>query len=142
MQQWCGLNAILYYLPVVSASLGLDSNLSVILSCYNAMNLLISTCVGALYVERAGRKKMMLCGAVAQSLCYALVAIGFALGGNQWKCVAVTFVLGFMTAFGLSWIVVPWMYPAEINTQRMRIAGSGIATATNWITNYAVTDSV
>lgn len=43
-----------------------------------------------------------------------------------------------MTAFGLSCIAVPWMYPAEINTQRMRIAGSGIATATNWITNYAV----
>lgn len=138
MQQWSGINAILYYLPVVFASLGLDRNLSVILSCCNAMNLLISTCVGALYVETVGRKKMMVWGAVAQSLCYALVAIGLALGGKQWECVAVTFVFGFMTAFGLSWIAVPWMYPAEINTQRMRIAGSGIATATNWITNYAV----
>lgn len=138
MQQWCGINAILYYLPVVFASLGLDRNLSVILSCCNAMNLLISTCVGALYVERAGRKKMMFWGAIGQSLCYALVAIGLALGGKQWESVAVTFVFGFMTAFGLSWIAVPWMYPAEINTQRMRIAGAGIATATNWITNYAV----
>lgn len=33
MQQWSGINAILYYLPVVFASLGLDRNLSVILSC-------------------------------------------------------------------------------------------------------------
>lgn len=138
MQQWCGINAILYYLPVVFASLGLDRNLSIILSCCNAMNLMISTCFGALYVERAGRKKMMFWGAIGQSLCYAFVAIGLALGGKQWEAVAVTFVFGFMTAFGLSWIAVPWMYPAEINTQRMRIAGAGIATATNWITNYAV----
>lgn len=138
MQQWSGINAILYYLPVVFASLGLDRNLSIILSCCNAINLLISTCVGALYVESVGRKKMMLWGAVAQSLCYTFVAIGLALGGKQRECVAVTFVFSFMTAFGLSWIAVPWMYPAEINTQRMRIAGSGIATATNWITNYAV----
>lgn len=49
MQQWSGINAILYYLPVVFASLGLDRNLSIILSCCNAMDLLISTCVGALY---------------------------------------------------------------------------------------------
>ena len=30
------------------------------------------------------------------------------------------------------------MYPAEINSQRTRFAGAGIATATNWICNYAV----
>lgn len=82
--------------------------------------------------------RLLVWGAVAPSLCCALVAIGLALGAKQWECVAVTFVFGCMMAFGLSWIAVPWMFPAEINTHRMRIAGSGIATATNWITNYAV----
>lgn len=138
MQQWTGINAILYYLPIVFASLGIDHNLSIILSCCNAMNSLISTCVGAAYIENVGRKRLMFWGAIAQSLCYSLVALGLALGGKQWECIAVTFVFGFMTAFSLSWIAVPWMYPAEVNTQRMRIAGAGIATATNWISNYAV----
>lgn len=138
MQQWSGINCIVYYLPVVFASLGLSRNLSVILSCCNAMNLLISTCFGALYIESFGRKKMMLWGAVAQSICFALVAAGLGVGGRQWDCVAVAFIFGYITTFGLSWIAVPWMYPAEINTQRMRIPGAGIATATNWINNYAV----
>ncbi|KAJ5110130.1 general substrate transporter [Penicillium argentinense] len=138
MQQWGGINVINYYLPVVFSSLGITRNLSLILSACNAMNLMISTCFGALYIETFGRKRMMLWGAVGQSVCFTLVAIGLALATKPWEAVAVAFVFAYYTTFGLSWIAVPWMYPAEINTQRMRIAGAGIATATNWINNYIV----
>jgi MFS family permease len=102
------------------------------------MNLMVSTCFGALYIETFGRKRMMFWGAVSQSICFALVAAGLALATKQWEAVAVAFVFVYYTTFGLPWIAVPWMYPAEINTQRMRIAGAGIATATNWINNYIV----
>lgn len=80
----------------------------------------------------------MALGAAGQSFCLVLVAVGLAIGGYQWNIVAVSFIFSFITVFGLSWIAVPWMYPAEVNTQRMRIAGSGVATATNWISNYVV----
>lgn len=99
---------------------------------------MISTCIGALFIERVGRKRLMLWGAVVQSICFCLVAAGLGVGGREWEYVAVTFVFGYMTTFGFTWIAVPWTYPAEVNTQRMRIAGAGIATATNWINNYAV----
>lgn len=138
MQQWGGINVINYYLPVVFSSLGISRNLSLILSACNAMNLMISTCIPALYIETFGRKRMMFWGALAQSICFALVAAGLALATREWKAVAVSFVFAYYTTFGLSWIAVPWMYPAEVNTQRMRIAGAGIATATNWINNYIV----
>ncbi|KAM5345669.1 hypothetical protein ACJ41O_011530 [Fusarium nematophilum] len=138
MQQWGGINVVTYYLPVVFASLGVGRNLSLILGACNAMNLMISTCVGATYVESFGRKKMMVWGAAVQALCFALVSTGLGIGTKQWQSVAVAFVFGYYTTFGLSWIAVPWMYPAEVNTQRMRIAGAGVATATNWICNYAV----
>ncbi|KAF4453259.1 hexose carrier [Fusarium albosuccineum] len=138
MEQWGGINVITYYLPVVFASLGLSRNLSLILGACNAMNLMISTCVGVLYVESFGRKKMMVWGAAVQALCFALVSTGLGINTKPWQSVAVAFVFGYYTTFGLSWIAVPWMYPAEINTQRMRIAGAGVATATNWICNYAV----
>lgn len=138
MQQWSGINAIIYYLPVVFESLGLSRNLSLILGACNAMNLLFSACVSILYIEKFGRKRIMAWGAAAQSLCFCLVTIGLALSSRSWSAVAVAFVFGYITVFGLSWIAVPWMYPAEVNTQRMRIAGAGAATATNWINNYVV----
>ncbi|KAH7123155.1 general substrate transporter [Dactylonectria macrodidyma] len=138
MQQFGGINIVNYYLPVVFASLGVSRNLSLILGACNAMNLMISTCVGALYIESFGRKKMMLWGAAAQAFCFALVSAGLGVNTKQWQPVAVAFIFGYYTTFGLSWIAVPWLYPAEVNTQRMRIAGAGVATATNWICNYVV----
>lgn len=38
MQQWSGINALVYYLPIVFASLGINDNLSIILSSCNAMS--------------------------------------------------------------------------------------------------------
>ncbi|CAG8934666.1 unnamed protein product [Penicillium salamii] len=138
MQQWSGINAVTYYLPVVFASLGINRNLSLILAGCSSLNFLFSTAVGALGIERFGRKKLMICGAASQSLCLSLVAISLGVGGMRWNSVAVAFVFGFVSTFGLTWIAVPWMYPAEVNTHRMRVAGAGVATATNWISNYAV----
>ncbi|KAJ4136571.1 hypothetical protein NW768_004188 [Fusarium equiseti] len=103
MQQFGGINIINYYLPVVFASLGVSRNLSLILGACNAVNLLCSTFVAALYIESLGRKKMMVYGAAVQAFCFTMVSAGL-----------------------------------EVNTQQMRIAGAGIATATNWISNYAV----
>ncbi|CAH0019642.1 unnamed protein product [Clonostachys rhizophaga] len=138
MQQWSGINALFYYLPVVFASLGVGRNLSLILSLCNAMDMTVSTVLGALWIEGVGRKKLMVWGAVGQSICFCFISIGLSLGGSRWEAVAVAFVFGYSTVFALTWIAVPWMYPAEVNTQRMRIAGAGVATATNWINNYAV----
>ncbi|KAL8866042.1 MAG: hypothetical protein Q9198_009061 [Flavoplaca austrocitrina] len=138
MQQWGGINVINYYLPVVFASLGVGRRLSLILSGCNAVNLMISTCVGAAFIESVGRKRLMLWGALVQGICFALVAGGLSAGGQQWGIVAIAFVFAYYTTFGLSWIAVPWMYPAEVNTQQWRNRGAGIATCTNWICNYAV----
>lgn len=82
------------------------------------MNLMISTCVGAGFIESVGRKRLMLWGALVQGICFALVAGGLGAGGQQWGIVAITFVFAYYTTFGLSWIAVPWLYPAEINTQQ------------------------
>lgn len=138
MQQWGGINVINYYLPVVFASLGVGRRLSLVLSGCNAMNLMVSTCVGALFIESIGRKRLMLWGALVQAVCFALVAGGLGAGGRQWGAVAITFVFGYYTTFGLTWIAVPWMYPAEVNTQQWRNRGAAIATSTNWICNYTV----
>ncbi|KAL4881833.1 general substrate transporter [Aspergillus karnatakaensis] len=138
MQQWSGINVITYYLPIVFASLGLSRRLSLALSGCNAVNLMVSTCLGSLFIESVGRKKLMVWGALSQGICFALVAGGLGAGTTQWSIVAAAFVFAYYTTFGLTWIAVPWMYPAEVNTQQWRNRGAGIATATNWICNYAV----
>ncbi|KAI7369249.1 hexose carrier protein [Hortaea werneckii] len=138
MQQWGGINVVKYYLPVIFEGLGLQRRLALAFSGCNAINLLFSTVGGVFLVDRFGRKPLMFWGALAQCICFVWVATGLSQDSDPWRSVAVTGVFLFFTSFGMTWIAVPWMYPAEVNTQRMRIAGAGIATATNWICNYAV----
>ena len=138
MQQWGGVNVINYCLPVVFSSLHVSRKLSLILSACNAINLMFSACVGAAFIESVGRKRLMELGGIGQGICFALVAGGLGANQEQWSIVAISFVFVFYTVFGLSWISIPWMYPAEVNTQQWRNRGAGIATATNWICNYAV----
>jgi sugar porter (SP) family MFS transporter len=138
MQQWGGINIINYYLPVVFGALGLSRRMALILSGCNVINLMLSSALGGLFIDRYGRVPLMFWGALAQSVCFVFVAAGLSQGTYGWSAVAVTGVFAYFTAFGTTWIAVPWMYPAEVNTQRMRISGAGIATATNWICNYVV----
>ncbi|KAL4906398.1 general substrate transporter [Aspergillus multicolor] len=145
-RRWGGINVINYYLPAIFASLSVSRTFSLVLSCCNSMNLMFSTCLGALFIDSIGRKRLMLLGALGQGICFALVAGSLGAAGadpttssqQQWSKVAITFVFVFFTVFGLTWIAVPWMYPAEVNTQQWRNRGAGVATATNWICNYAV----
>lgn len=138
MQQWGGINSINYYLPVMFASLQVSRQMSLVLSGCNAINVMIFTVVAITLIEKVGRKRLMLWGALGQGICFALIATGLAVGGNRWSAVAIAFVFGFYTVFGLSWIAIPWLYPAEVNTQPWRNRGAALATATNWICNYAI----
>lgn len=138
MQQWGGINIINYYLPVVFGTLGLSRRIALIFSGCNVINLMLSSALGAVFIDRYGRVPLMFWGALAQGVCFIFVAAGLSQGSHEWSAVAVAGVFFYFTAFGTTWIAVPWMYPAEVNTQRMRITGAGIATATNWICNYAV----
>jgi hypothetical protein len=35
---------------------------------------------------------------------------------------------------------IPWLYPTEINSLPMRTKGAAVATATDWITNFAIVE--
>jgi sugar porter (SP) family MFS transporter len=138
MQQWGGINAINYYLPVVFSSLRVSRRMSLVLSGCNAINLMVFTTAAITVIEKAGRKRLMLWGALGQGTCFVLLTFGLAIGESKWSAVAIAFVFAFYTVFGLTWIAIPWMYAAEVNTQPWRNRGAGLATATNWICNYAV----
>ncbi|CAG8909796.1 unnamed protein product [Penicillium egyptiacum] len=60
MQQWGGINAINYYLPVVFTSLHVSRQMSLILSAYNAINVMIFTTVAITVIKIIGRKRLMI----------------------------------------------------------------------------------
>ncbi|KUJ19528.1 general substrate transporter, partial [Mollisia scopiformis] len=52
--------------------------------------------------------------------------------------VAIVFIYLYYTFYGLSFLSIPFMYPAEINSQRMRDIGTSMSTTTNSALCYVV----
>lgn len=141
-QQVGGTNVIAYYLPIVlTRSVGLNNRLALILSACDSMSLMFWGAVAALLIDRVGRKRLLLMGVTASSICFALVAVGLRYGGPGNKgmsILAVVFIFMYYVFYGMSLLSIPFMYPAEINSQKMRNIGTSFATTINWLFVYVV----
>jgi sugar porter (SP) family MFS transporter len=141
-QQVGGTNVIAYYLPVVlTRSVGLDNRMALILSAVDSMSLMFWGVIAALVIDRIGRKRLMLFGAAGSSLCFALVAVGLRYGGPSnrgMSILAVVFIFVYYVFYGVSLLSIPYIYPAEINSQQMRNVGTSFATTTNWLFVYVI----
>ncbi|XHG09711.1 hypothetical protein AWENTII_012752 [Aspergillus wentii] len=141
-QQVGGTNVIAYYLPIVlTRSVGLSNRLALVLSACDSISLMVWGAVAALLIDRVGRKKLLLMGVTASSICFALVAVGLRYGGPDnagMSILAVVFIFAYYVFYGLSLLSIPFMYPAEINSQKMRNIGTSFATTVNWLFVYVV----
>ncbi|KAL3429879.1 general substrate transporter [Aspergillus tetrazonus] len=135
-------NVIAYYLPVVlTRSVGLSSRMALILSAVDSMSLMFWGSMAALLIDRVGRKKLMLMGVAASSVCFALVAVGLRYGGPDNKgmsIMAVVFIFVYYVFCGMPLLLIPYIYPAEINSQKTRNIGTSFATTVNWLFVYVV----
>lgn len=156
MQQGTGINIICYYLPVVlKESVGLNGELSRLLAGVNATTYLLATFVGLYFIERWGRRRLMMYGAVGQFFCWIIITI--LLGAaktatdNQighmdpespmakaLSAGSAAFFFLFNMFFGAGWQGVSWLYPTEINTTQKRNLGMSLGVGTNWAINFAI----
>lgn len=139
MQQACGVNIIANYLPIVlTRSIGLDNRLALILSAVYSHLLTIWASTAMLAIDTLGRRKLLLIGAAGQGVAFILIAVGIRIGTYQTSILSVVFIFVYNLFFGISYLHIPWLYPAEINSQAMRNVGTSISTATNWIFVYVI----
>ncbi|THW02768.1 hexose carrier protein, partial [Aureobasidium pullulans] len=139
MQQMGGVNVVAYYLPVVlERSFGFSPRMSLILSAIDSMQWMFWAGIAIAVIERVGRRKLLLFGATGQGVCFAVAAVGLGVGGKTANGVAVAFIFLFYLFFGVSFLAITLMYPAEINSNRSRNVGSAIAMITNWVFVYVV----
>ncbi|KAM5387025.1 hypothetical protein ACJZ2D_000318 [Fusarium nematophilum] len=143
-QQFGGTNVVAYYLPIVLVrSFGMSDRLALILSAGNSMSLMFWGSMAAFLIDRVGRCKLMLMGSFASGVSFVLVAVGLRFSGSNnenkgMSVFAVVFIFVYYVFYGMSLLSIPFMYPAEINSQRMRNIGTSIATAVNWTSVYIV----
>ncbi|KAL4963229.1 sugar porter family MFS transporter [Aspergillus stella-maris] len=143
IQQFQGINIMSYYLPtVLMSSVGLSNSMARLLTACNATSYFIFSCLAVTVVERFGRRGLMLLSGSGQFLSFLVITIllRFATTNPVFGTASVAFFFLYHIAFGMGMLGVPWLYPTEINSLPMRTKGAAVATATNWITNFAIVE--
>ncbi|KAK4896916.1 hypothetical protein LTR27_005163 [Elasticomyces elasticus] len=143
-QQLSGINVLAYYLPVVlHRSVGLPQLTARLVATGNAVSFWLTTSASILFVDRVGRRPLLMVGAGVMAVAFLGVSIGVGVGlaspGKHAPGIAATvFIWLYFTTFSSGWISVPWLYPAEVNSLKFRTKGAALATACDWLFNYAV----
>ena len=77
-QQWTGINAVLYYAPVIFGKLGLSSNsVSLLATGVVGIVMFIATIPAVMYVDRWGRKPTLIIGAIGMAVCHIIIVSCF-----------------------------------------------------------------
>jgi hypothetical protein len=134
--QLAGINAILYYMPSIFAAAGfsqLSGDLQAIV--IGATNLLF-TLVGMTFIDRFGRKSLLMVGAAGTCACLAGVAWIFNSHSHQADLLGLLVV--YIAFFALSQGAVIWVYIGEVFPTSVRSKGQGAGNASHWITNTII----
>lgn len=123
----------------------LTRNLSLILGGCTAVTYMLASFIPLWTVERFGRRNLLMFSAAGLSFCFALAAIllsqaekytGSKAVGLGAAATAMVFV--FQIFLGIGWLPIPWLYPAEVSTTRIRARATSIASFFNWMSVFTV----
>ncbi|KAL3648945.1 hypothetical protein CASFOL_005348 [Castilleja foliolosa] len=144
-QQLTGINAIMFYAPVLFEMLGFRSDASLLSSVITGLINVGSTFVSIFIVDKVGRRKLLLQACVQMFI--SMVAIGGILlvylksTGSLHKGVdalVVVLVCTFVMSFAWSWGPMGWLIPIEIYPIETRSAGFAMAVSSNMIFTFII----
>jgi len=129
--QLSGINAIMYYAPRIFELVGYARNSALLQSVSVGITLFTFTVVGMLLIDRVGRKRLLLVGAVGMTFFLGMVArtIFTTTDGSIWMLI---YLSGFIAFFSFSQGTVIWVYISEIFPNSVRAKGQTLGSFTHW----------
>ncbi|KAM3498893.1 hypothetical protein MY10362_007813 [Beauveria mimosiformis] len=144
LAEFVGINALIYYAPTLFGTMGLDLNMSLVMSGVVNVAQLVGVVSSLWAMDRFGRRKLLLTGSVAMCISHIIITALVGMYSGNWPqhttagWTSVVFLFMYMLAFGASWGPVPWAMPAEIFPSSLRAKGVAISTCSNWINNFII----
>ncbi|MBI4605883.1 MAG: sugar porter family MFS transporter [Planctomycetes bacterium] len=136
-QQWCGVNVIFNYAEEVFRAAGYDiSDVLANIAWTGSVNLAF-TFVALGFVDRAGRRPLMLLGAAGLAAIYVAMGLCFHAGVQGPPIVGL--VLAAIGCYAMSLAPVTWVVISEIFPNRIRGAATALAVASLWIACFVLT---
>jgi sugar porter (SP) family MFS transporter len=142
--QLAGINAVLYYSAQIFRMAGAGQTSALAQSVIIGLTNLIFTMVGMAFIDRFGRRILLIIGGFGLAACLGAVAYAFhldeqiksgILSASQQSIVGPLVLgglIGFIAFFAFSLGAVIWVFIAEIFPNRVRARGQALGSVTHW----------
>ena len=140
-QQALGINTIVYYTPTILQKAGFTASAAILTGvCLQALSIVMTFILGRI-VDSAGRRIMLMAGAIVMAASMAALGTIFQLGivssgagaGSAIACLAI-----FKAAFSVSWGPLLWVVMPELLPVRARGAAMGACVFTTYCGNFVI----
>ncbi len=149
-QQLVGINSIFYYGAVLWESVGFTSADSLRINVVTGVVNVVATLVAMRFVDRVGRRPLLLGGSLAMALTLGVLVIAFLTASRHDGAVTLSPGAGivalvaanlYVFAFGVSWGPCVWILLGEMFPNAIRGAAMAVAVFAQWMANWGVTVS-
>ncbi|MEK6481072.1 sugar porter family MFS transporter [Catalinimonas sp. 4WD22] len=130
--QLSGINAIIYYAPRIFVMTGLGTEASLLSTAGIGITNFAATLLAMNFIDRVGRRKLMLIGSVGLIITLGLVSYSFFTEsfGGMWVPIYLFLYIAF---FAFSQGAVIWVFISEIFPNRVRAYGQCLGSFTHWL---------
>lgn len=146
-QQLGGINGIIYYANFIFAnSVGLSADMASLMSGLLFTWFFIASFIPWFLIDTIGRRKLLISSALMMTFVFALLSgVTKQIGEKSshsypYGIFASILCFLYLGTFATGFQATVWVYPPEILPLRIRAQGTALATACNWIINFAVVE--
>ncbi|XP_061338620.1 sugar transport protein 13-like [Gastrolobium bilobum] len=145
-QQMTGINAIMFYAPVLFNTLGFQHDASLYSAVITGAVNVLCTLVSVFLVDKAGRKVLLLEACVQMFVSQMVIGIILGLKVQDYSdslskgiaMLVVVMVCTFVSSFAWSWGPLGWLIPSETFPLEARSAGQSVAVFTNMLFTFII----
>ena len=135
-QQLVGINAVLYYAPLMFQNMGASTDSALLQTVIVGIANMVFTLVATFKVDSWGRRPLMLWGALIMAA--SMLTLGTLFASGHMGLAALIAMIVYIAGFSLSWGPVVWILLSEIFPNAIKARAMAIAVAAQWIANLLV----
>jgi SP family galactose:H+ symporter-like MFS transporter len=138
MQQFTGMNVVMYYAPRIFQDMGYDTAAQMWFTAIVGLTNVLATFIAIALIDRWGRKPILYTGFAVMAVGLGVVGSLMGTGSHGMQMFAVIMLLVFIVGFAMSAGPLIWTLCSEVQPLKGRDFGIGCSTMTNWIANLVV----
>ncbi|HET6555017.1 MAG TPA: sugar porter family MFS transporter [Dyella sp.] len=140
MQQFTGMNVVMYYAPRIFKEMGYDTSAQMWFTALVGLTNVLATFIAIALIDRWGRKPILYTGfaVMAAGLGFVGLMMHNGIHGHGTQIFTVTMLLIFIVGFAMSAGPLVWTLCSEVQPLKGRDFGIACSTFTNWGCNLIV----